>query len=130
MKDKSNNTNRNRKKAPGKKKKGIQNSNLNIESVNCYVCGKPIKEIISAIAYGPNGEATHFDCVLKRLREEKDIKEDQKVQYIGNGMFAITERKKSTPENPLEFNILEKIVVENKEIKPEWRIDIRDNTVG
>jgi len=113
-----------------KKKKGGGNRKriVNIQ-MDCHICENPIRELISAIAYGPEGEPAHFDCVLKKLKEERNLGENEKIQYVGNGSFAIVERKSPTPENPLEIMIKERIIIENKEVKPDWRTGIRDMAI-
>lgn len=57
----------------------------------CTICDKEIEAISIAISDGENN-FKHFDCVLKSLGENKDIKENQKISYIGRGNFALVEK--------------------------------------
>lgn len=89
--------------------------------VECAFCKKTIKNIANAI----NGDDVyyHFDCVLKKIKEDYKVKENQKVSYIGRGSFAIIENDEEGKikfietiqfETPKQFDIMKKYVEENK----------------
>jgi len=88
--------------------------------LNCVLCGEVIQEMSSAIAYGSFGEPAHFECVQKKLEAIENLSPDEKIVYWGAGQFAII---KSTPET--SFSIVKKISVEQKDLIPDWRRDIK-----
>lgn len=57
----------------------------------CPMCGERIETIASAML-NENGEYVHFDCVLARLKEEENLKENQVLSYIGSGRFGVCEK--------------------------------------
>ena len=54
----------------------------------CSLCGQPIESIAEAITE-KDGSYSHFDCVLKKLSEQYNVKEPEKVSYFGCGCFAV-----------------------------------------
>ena len=86
----------------------------------CEICGSEIKDISSAIASG-NQNPVHFDCMLEKLKKENRLENSEKIVYLGSGNFGIIKQEKNRPMK--EFKIVRKIEVENRDEKPEWRID-------
>ena len=90
--------------------------------VKCIYCGKVINNITSAIK-GEEGYY-HFDCVIKKIKEEHNVKESQTVSYVGRGSFAIIEKDENGAlkfvetiqvETPQQFDSMKKFVEEIKE---------------
>ncbi|MGM0431249.1 MAG: hypothetical protein ACQEQU_00885 [Spirochaetota bacterium] len=81
--------------------------------VYCTICGRPIDSISQAIGGPEKDQISHFDCILKQLREEEELKEGQKVSYIGNGNFAVVEY--SNKNFTGGFTVIKRIPVENKD---------------
>lgn len=73
----------------------------------CSICSEPIESIIEAISE-PDGSYSHFDCVLNKLAKEHNVKDDEKISYVGQGCFAIF-----TKNEEGNFVIKEKISYEN-----------------
>lgn len=86
----------------------------------CPVCGEGVKELTSAIEYNGQGP-THFDCVLRDIGKQENIKENQKVVYLGSGNFGVIENKKN--EAGVPFTLIKSIEVEDREKEFEWRLN-------
>lgn len=84
----------------------------------CPLCGEPILEISSAVTDRLTGQPAHFDCVMKKISDEEDIQENEKLCYLGNGSFGIVEKRSS---GPTKFSIRKKIQYENKDSAVLWR---------
>jgi len=75
----------------------------------CAICGKPIEFIAEAISE-PDGRYSHFDCVMDKLRAQENVREGEKLSYIGHGCFAVF----TTDENG-KYVIKTRIQYESKE---------------
>ncbi len=78
---------------PVQVKKHMVFDELDVPQVNepkpvCKLCGQSIEFIAEAISE-PDGGFSHFDCVLNKLREEYQVKEDETLSYVGHGNFAV-----------------------------------------
>jgi hypothetical protein len=111
----------------------------------CFWCGKPIRDISSAIADKDTGGPVHFDCVAARITFGEKLEKGDSVVYIGAGRFGIVNFGSSSvsprydgssqdsgkSENPSEvqdnspgnrgFTIKKIIEWENKDKRAEWR---------
>jgi len=91
----------------------------------CPFCGKPIRDLVSALTDKKTGAAAHFDCIIARLAENEVLDKGDSVSYIGGGRFGIVHFN-----NPADFKkfIIKKIIEwENKDDRPEWRAAITDH---
>lgn len=75
----------------------------------CTICEKEIELISIAISDGNEGYQ-HFDCVLKKLGENKALKKNQKISYVGKGNFALVEK------NEGKWTLLETFNLESPEV--------------
>lgn len=75
----------------------------------CSICGEPIEAIIEAISE-PDNKYSHFDCVIKTLTEKYNVKDPDKISYLGSGAFGII-----SPSEDGKFIIKEKINYESNE---------------
>jgi hypothetical protein len=55
----------------------------------CLWCGKPIRDISSAIADKDTGAPVHFDCVAARIAFGEKLEKGDTIAYIGAGRFGI-----------------------------------------
>jgi len=55
----------------------------------CSWCGKPIRDISSAIADKDTGVPVHFDCVAARIALGENLEKGDTIAYIGAGRFGI-----------------------------------------
>jgi len=99
-------------------------SNDPLPSPECPYCGKPIRDLASALCEKGTGKAVHFDCILGKLASEEILDKGEFVSYIGGGRFGIvrfnsTDNKKFTIKKILEW--------ENKDERPDWRLVISEN---
>lgn len=120
---------------------------------NCPWCGKPIRDISSAIADKDSGVPVHFDCVLSRIAFGEKLDEGDSVSYIGGGRFGVIcfaaaasraketqaggrqepERKSAMQEilrpAPVGRDFIVKKIIEweNKDARADWRSVICDH---
>jgi len=75
----------------------------------CAICGETIQSIADAML-SPTGEHVHFSCVLDKIKESKNLSENQCVSYVGSGYFAVCEK-----DSEGKWRILERIQYESPE---------------
>jgi len=90
-----------------------------ITSPDCPWCGKPIKDITTAISDKDSGKPVHFDCVLNRLTETERLDSNDSICYIGGGRFGIIHY--NNPPDMRDFTLKKILEWENKERDYEWR---------
>ena len=90
----------------------------------CPCCGKPIRDIASALSDRGTGEAVHFDCIISRISQEEVLDKGDFVSYIGGGRFGIV--RFNNPGDGKKFTIKKILEWENKEDRPEWRSSVSD----
>jgi len=119
----------------------------------CLWCGKPIRDISSAISDKDTGAPVHFDCVAARIAFGEKLEKGDTVAYIGAGRFGIvnfgsagassrfslddSSQNSGKPESSSEAQnhpaanrgfIIKKIIEwENKDKRAEWRSVICDH---
>lgn len=94
------------------------------EVADCPICGKPIKDITSALSLAGEGVPAHFDCVLDSIREKENLAPGETVIYLGKGDFGVV-NDESYKQGKLE--ILRKIAYEQLENREEWRHKMRQD---
>ena len=123
---------------------------------DCPWCGKPIRDISSAISDKESGSPVHFDCVLSRISFGEKLEKGETITYIGGGRFGIVsfdnsaqnnkdsqekapgnsqhsrrqaeERKSSNPSAQSNTFTIKKIIEwEDKDKRAEWRSVICDH---
>ena len=114
------------------RKKGFIGSRLNwtppetpepvLPDLVCARCGKPIEGHSQAMGDATSSSFWHFDCALEHLNEEQNPREGEKLVYIGAGRFALVFFP--DPRDQKQFQIRRIIPWEDKDKRPEWRVDI------
>ncbi|MCL2176048.1 MAG: hypothetical protein FWB73_08395 [Treponema sp.] len=95
-----------------------------ITSPDCPWCGKPIKEIATAISDKESGLPVHFDCVLARLSQMEHLETNDSISYIGGGRFGVIHY--NNPPDMRDFTVKKIIEWEIKEKNYEWRRPISE----
>jgi len=95
-----------------------------ITSPDCPWCGKPIKDITSAISDRDSGKPVHFDCVLARIAEIEHLETNDSICYIGGGRFGVIHY--NNPPDTRDFFIKKICEWEVKEKADEWRRPISE----
>ncbi|MDR1908574.1 MAG: hypothetical protein LBQ35_01485 [Spirochaetaceae bacterium] len=90
----------------------------------CPLCGKPIKDIASAIVDRNDGEPAHFDCVLNRVSQMEEPESGDVLSYIGGGRFGVLHYQR--PGDSQSFTIKRIIEWEDREKQAVWRKSIAD----
>ena len=89
----------------------------------CAICEQNIRDVLTAIIVNPEGSAAHFDCIIKKISGEEDLRNREKICYLGGGEFGVV---KLHPSDPKRFAIRKRIKFELKEHNPDWRRQISD----
>ncbi|MDR1868825.1 MAG: hypothetical protein LBQ82_02440, partial [Treponema sp.] len=95
-----------------------------ITTPDCPWCGKPIKDIATAISDKETGSPVHFDCVLARIGEMEALETGDSVCYIGGGRFGIIHY--NNPPDTRDFTIKKVFEWEVKDNISEWRKPISE----
>jgi len=95
---------------------------LDLPSVTCLWCGKPIKEFSTALTDPESGKPVHFDCAVSRISERENLEKGDAIGYIGGGRFGVIHF--SNPQNAKKFKIKKILEWENNEIRSEWRVTL------
>ena len=90
-----------------------------ITTPDCPWCGKPIKDITTALSDKMTGKPVHFDCVISKIAEMEQVDSKDSVCYIGGGRFGIIHY--NNPPDMRDFTIKKTIEWEIKEKDNEWR---------
>ncbi|MDR1950281.1 MAG: hypothetical protein LBQ38_12885, partial [Spirochaetaceae bacterium] len=90
-----------------------------LPSPNCPLCGKPIRDIASALTEKSTGEPVHFDCVIAKIAEQESLERGDAVTYIGGGRFGVVHF--NSPQDTRNFKIKKILEWEDKENRAEWR---------
>jgi hypothetical protein len=98
---------------------------ISLPPASCAWCGKPIKDISTAIAEPDSGEPVHFDCVIDRIVERETLESGDTVSYIGGGRFGIVHY--NNPPDIRDFTIKKIFEWEIKENRSEWRVKMSDH---
>ena len=93
----------------------------------CPVCQKAVRDFFSAIAHRETQAPVHFDCVLKILREENHLAENEKICYLGNGSFGIVQLR-SGGSSSMRFFVRKRLQYEKTDPVPDWRKKPARNT--
>ncbi len=91
---------------------------------NCPICEQPVRDVLTAIAVSSDGTPAHFDCVLKKLSKDEELRNREKICYIGGGSFGIV--KFDNPQDTRRFTIRKRIQFEEKETSIFWRNEVSD----
>ncbi len=90
--------------------------------LECKLCGEPIEN--PAEAFSLEAEKVHFDCLLKTVNFGVELKENQKVCYVGRGEFGLCEFKDSRCKG--SFTVLQRFSVESQDDRDSLIIDLED----
>jgi hypothetical protein len=96
-----------------------------LPSPDCPYCGKPIRDISSAVTDKTTGEPAHFDCVIGKIAENESLGQGDAVTYIGGGRFGIVHF--NNPQELRNFSIKKIFEWENKDNRAEWRKTVADH---
>ncbi|MDR2786675.1 MAG: hypothetical protein LBB83_12265 [Treponema sp.] len=92
---------------------------------DCPICGKPIKDISSALTDKSSGNPAHFDCILGKIADNEIREKGDVISYLGGGRFGIVHY--SHPQDAKGFKIKKIIEWEDKENRADWRKTIADH---
>lgn len=87
----------------------------------CPLCGQNVRDILTAISMDGEGTPAHFDCVLKKISAQEELKNREKVCYLGKGEFGVVRFKGN---NGGKFEIVKRVTVEPTDKPISWRKEI------
>ena len=96
-----------------------------LPSPDCPYCGKPIRDIASALADKGTGVPVHFDCIISRIVRDEVLEKGDVVAYIGGGRFGVVHF--NSPGEIKKFTIKRIHEWENKDNRAEWRTLVSDH---
>ncbi len=85
----------------------------------CPICGKGVRDLLTAIAWGEQRTPAHFDCILKELSVQEDMQAREKIVYLGAGSFGVVKFRSGSGTS--RFIVRKRIQLEEKEESLEWR---------
>lgn len=88
--------------------------------LDCPFCQKPVKYLSTAINVKGYSAPAHFDCVIKHIQDNYSLQPNQKISYLGKGVFGIIEAIKESPG----FVIKEKIEIEDVQEESIWKQEL------
>jgi ribosomal protein L32 len=83
----------------------------------CPVCGKSVRDILTAIALDSTKEPAHFDCIVRKIAEHEELQQREKIVYLGKGSFGIIQYNKGKSG----FVVRKRIQYEEIDKGPDWR---------
>jgi hypothetical protein len=86
---------------------------------DCPICGKPVRELSSALTHRVSRQPAHFDCVVREVRDANPVAPQEKLCYLGGGSFGILEFR--SPGATSGFVIKKRIQYEEKEFPQLWK---------
>jgi hypothetical protein len=92
---------------------------------DCSYCGKPIRDIATAVDDKATGAPAHLDCIIKRLTETERVEKGDAIAYIGGGRFGVVHFDGS--HDKPAFRILKIFEWEQKDNRAEWRKKVSDH---
>ncbi len=85
------------------------------------VTGEPISDILTAIADPESGRPLNFDSMVRRLEEQEELAENERIVYVGRGAFGVLVEQKG--KKPRYF-IRKRIQIEDEHEKYPWRREL------
>ena len=89
---------------------------------NCAVSGKPIDDILCALAHPDSGKPATFESVLTELAAQLTVKHDERFAYVGRGAFGIVAIEHVDGRNRLV--VREKVQYEDYHETYAWRREL------
>ncbi|MBQ3923128.1 MAG: hypothetical protein II707_07505 [Spirochaetales bacterium] len=93
----------NKKKRP---RNFVPYSVIKAESTICPICEKKIENMADTITDRRTGQPAHFVCVHDSLMKTLSLRDNQRLSYMGSGVFAVIEDQNE--EGKPKFKIKEK----------------------
>ncbi|MDR1219786.1 MAG: hypothetical protein LBK73_09290 [Treponema sp.] len=92
---------------------------------DCSCCGKPIRDIATAVDDKTTCAPAHLDCIIKRLTETERVEKGDAIAYIGGGRFGVVHFSGNRDKSA--FKILKIFEWEQKDNRAEWRKKVSDH---
>ena len=120
-----------------------------LPAFNCPYCGKPIRDVTSAIEDKETGVPLHFECVTLKIGFGEKLEKGESIVYIGGGRFGIVSftapkdsynkqessaesdnnraARRGSPPAARDFKIKKIIEWEKKDNRAQWRSVISEH---
>ena len=93
------------------------------EHAPCPISGEPIDDILTAINHPASNKPARFDAVITGIAAQEQLGPDERVAYIGKGMFGIIKMAKNSDGRP-ELVVRKRIPYEDGYEKQQWRREL------
>lgn len=74
----------------------------------CPLCNKIITNMSTSIPYKDSDKNCHFECVSEEIKKRVNLKQNQRLTYVGSGIFAVIEDEKKV-DGKFKFVIKQRI---------------------
>jgi len=88
----------------------------------CPVSGDPISDILTAITDPRSGKPANFDSVITRLAEQENLREGERLAYLGRGAFGVITMEKV--DGKMRLVVKKKIQYEEGRETSDWRKEL------
>lgn len=92
---------------------------------DCPLCGKPVRDLATAVTDKNSGEPAHFECVASWIAQGELLEKGESIAYIGGGRFGILHY--SNPQDTKRFIIKKILEWEDKDNRALWRKTVADH---
>ena len=89
----------------------------------CPLCAEPVRDLASALTHRQSGKPAHFDCIVKVVREANPLGPQEKICYLGGGVFGVLTWR--IEGNPATFVIKRRIPYEDPRTPQEWKRELQ-----
>lgn len=89
------------------------------DAPDCPVCGKPVRELPSALTHRVSGKPAHFECIMKEIRDANELAPQERLCYLGAGTFGILQFRSAG--GATKFTIRKRISYEEKDSPQDWK---------
>jgi hypothetical protein len=89
----------------------------------CPISGEPIDDILTAITHPASGKPARFDAVLRSIEERESLGRDERIAYIGKGMFGVIAMEENA-DGRQELVVKKRIPYEDGHDKQDWRREL------
>jgi hypothetical protein len=89
----------------------------------CPVCAEAVRDLAAALTHRPTGRPAHFDCILKELRDQNPLGPQEKLCYLGSGVFGVLTWRQEG--NPASFVIKRRIPYEDPRTTQDWKRELQ-----
>ena len=85
-----------------------------LEAASCPICNKIINNMSNSIKDITTEIPCHFECVVTELKKKVQVRQNQRIAYVGGGSFAVIEDVREDGRN--KFIIIQKLQYSSEKV--------------